>query len=412
MSPHQLTTATAGIASMLLGTSVAAQTCPAPANNSIFNATLCVEDQVQTFATNRLETLIDAVNEPFLSARFPNYDEGTSPGEFRLDVRGLPAIVRYERDSTSLLFSVPSLGIEERFDGATRSISNDLFEDYIKQRGDRILRELLRVSPIDPLAGNPASLQSQMVADEFSAGTDAMFDTLAPGHSFGLGARFGLYNADRFTKNVFTLPISYTYTFSNHDRLILRAPLTYMEVAGAETYRAALGLSYKRTMSPRWALTPALGYGVTGSLDLGSLGHIVSTSLTSDYLLHDSDRFTLSMGNMLGYYFSLPIRIHDWDIDYSLENLITRHGLLFSRPLPARFLGREWSLDLFATGTWLFGDDLYTQDYLEVGFALGPRRSSNRRAPNVASNAIGIGLKYTYAGSDFDGVELNFGYRF
>ena len=52
----------------------------------------------------------------------------------------------------------------------------------------------------------------------------------------------GSYGLDQFTQNVYTLPMYYTYTFSNYDKLIVRAPLAYMEVDGAKAYRGSLGL--------------------------------------------------------------------------------------------------------------------------------------------------------------------------
>lgn len=54
------------------------------------------------------------------------------------------------------------------------------------------------MSGVDPLAGNPASVQSQMVGGDYAAGYDAMYDTAAPGSALRLG-RYGL---DRFRQNV------------------------------------------------------------------------------------------------------------------------------------------------------------------------------------------------------------------
>ncbi|HYN77126.1 MAG TPA: hypothetical protein VES73_04965 [Lamprocystis sp. (in: g-proteobacteria)] len=398
-----------GIGLLLHCAGALAVSCPAPSNNSIFNATLCVDGQVFNVGADRIVDIIDAIDTDQLRQRFTNYDEDVSPGEFRIDLRGLPVTINYDQNSTLLAFSVPSLNINETFDGGTRDASNDLFEEYLKQNGQDILRELLRVSAVDPLAGNPASLQSQMVDGDFAAGMDAGG---APGGSFGVGARFGSFGLDRFTQNVYTLPISYTYTFANHDSLMVQIPLSYIEVEGAAAYRGQLGLSYKKIISTRWALTPSLGYGISGSSDVGSLGHILSFSLTSDLLLFNNGKFSLSMGNLLGYYLTLPVRIGDYSVDYELKNTITRNGLLLSMPLQKRWWGREFSLDVFVTGTWFFGDALYTDNYQEIGISIGPRRSADKRSPNLGSHPFGLGLKYIHAGSNIDGVELNFGYRF
>ena len=403
---------TSTLAAVLVSGAAAAATCPAPNSNDIFTLTLCVDGEVRTAGTNSIADVIDIISNESLDARFPNYDEDTSPGEFRLDVRGLPAILSYDQDSTKLVFNVPSLGINETFDAGTRDASNDEFEDYLKDNGDDILRELLRVSPIDPLAGNPASLQSEMVAGAFAAGVDPTYDTLAQGSSFGIGARFGLYSAGDYNQDVFTLPLSYAYTFKNYDKLIVTLPITYIDVDGAAAYRGNLGVAYKKNIFRRWAVTPSIGYGITGSSDLGSLGHIFSVAVTSDLMLIDKPKFQLSMGNMAGYYWTLPVRAGDYGVDYDLTNTILRNGLLLSLPWQKRIWGRDFSLDIYVTDTRFFGDELYSDNYQEIGVTFGPMRSGDKLAPNTSSHPFGIGLKYVTGDGDIDGFELNFGYRF
>lgn len=295
---------------------------------------------------------------------------------------------------------------------AADSLAAARLEVERQERLRAVLPDLLRAAPIDPLIGSPLSLHADMVADDFAVGTDPFYDTFEPGHGFSVGVRFGTFSSDRITQNVITLPITYSYTYANHDRLILRMPLTYMEIDDAAAYRGAFSVSYKRTLSRHWALTPSLGYGVASSNDLGSLGHIFSTALTSDLLIYASERVAISMGNMLGWYRTVPIRYANLKLDDDLENTVTRHGLLFSIPMPQPWWGREFSLDLFANGTWYFGDALYTDSFQEVGFTLGPRRSRNRYEPNVASNVFGLGLKYIHSSSGDHGVEMNLRYRF
>ena len=405
--------AAAACMGLFLNTSpLLAESCSAPANTNIFNVTLCVEGQTQSVGVNSIEEVISTIDSDKLTARFTGYNQDVAAGEFVIDLRGLPVTLGYARNSTELFFRVPSLGIDKTFNGGTRDASNALLRDFIRQSDDGILRQMLSVSAVDPLAGNPASLQSQMASDDFSAGTDPVYDTLEPGSSFGIGARFGSYGMDGITQNVYTLPMSYSYTFANHDSLIVRLPLTYIETQGAATYRGQLGLSYKKNLFSRWALTPSFGYGIAGSSDLGSLGHILSGSVTSDLLLYGNSKFTLSMGNMLGYYVTVPIRVNDYRVDYNLENTITRNGLLLSMPLQKRWWDREFSLDFFVSGTWFFGDALYNDNYQEIGISIGPRRSADKLAPNLASHPFGLGLKYIVGEGDIDGFELNLGYRF
>ena len=394
------------------GTVALAYTCPEPSTNSLFNLSMCVESEFTSVGSNSLTDVVGLIHEDELKKRFPGYEYGVSAGGFLLDVRGIPVTIGYERNSTILVFAVPSRGINETFDGGTRDASNDLLRAYINQNGDDVLRELVSVSSVDPLAGNPDSLQSTMVASDFGAGVDPIYDTLKRGSSFGLGARFGSYSLGQSTQNSFTLPIDYTYTFSNYDKLIVRAPLAYIDVDGAKAYRGNLGLSYKKSIFRRWALTPSVGYGITGSSDLGSHGHIISGSLTSDLMLYESGNYQLSMGNLAGYYVTMPVRVDDYSVDYDLQNTIIRNGLLFSMPLKQQVWGRDFSVDIYVTDTRFFGDALYSDNYQEVGISFGPMRSANKLEPNLASHPIGLGIKYVQGAGDVKGLELTFGYRF
>jgi hypothetical protein len=394
------------------GSTALAYSCTAPSTGSVFNLSLCVEGEFQSAGSSSLQDIVDLISVDELRRRFPGYDADTSAGGFLLDVRGLPATISYERNSTALLFTVPSLGINRTFDGGTRDASNALLRAYLSQNAEEFLQELAVVSAVDPMGAGPASLQGAMVASDFAAGVDPVYDTLKPGSSFGLGARFGNYSMGDTAQNVFTLPIDYTYTFSNYDKLIIRAPLTYMDIDGADAYRGNVGLSYKKNVFRRWALTPSVGYGITGSADLGSRGHILSGSLTSDLMLYDSGPYQLSMGNLAGYYLTMPVRVGDIDVDYDLQNTILRNGLLFSMPLGTQIWGRQFSVDIYVTDTRFYGDDVYSDNYQEIGVSVGPMRSADKLAPNIASHPIGVGLKYIQGAGDIQGVELNFGYRF
>lgn len=389
-----------------------AQACSVSPTGNIFSATLCTEGQSASVSSNQIQDILNTVDEKRLRELFPAYQPRVSAGEFHLDVRGLPVNAAYVYNSTQLLFNVPNLGIAESFTGATRDASRDQLDEYLRLNGDAILRGLLRGSAVDPVAGNPASAQSQMVSGDFDAGFDPIYDSSPPGSAFAMGLRFGSYGFDRYTQNVYTLPLAYTYTFTNHDVLAVRLPLTYIEIEGATAYRGQLGLSYKKVLTSRWALTPAVGYGVVDSSDLGSLAQLLSGSLTSDLEIYNNGKFSLSMGNLIGYYVTMPTRVGDQRVDYNLHNTITRDGLLLSVPLQKNYWGREFSVDFYVIGTWFFGDALYSSAYQEVGFSIGPRRSADKREPNLSSHPFGIGLKYLFGQGDIDGLELTFGYRF
>lgn len=385
--------------------------CPTPTGSDLFNLSICVDGAVSNVGANSIDEIITQIDAAQMSSRFSTYEDSVSAAVYHLDLRGLPVTLGYSYGSTALMFSVPSLSIAKVFEGGSRNASNDLFEDYIKQSGKEVLKELLRVSPADPVAGNPASIESQMAEGDFQAATGPVYD-LPAGKSLSMDARFGSYNVGNLTQNVFTLPMSYTYTFSNYDRLIVRTPITYMEIGGATAYRGNLGIAYRKTLFPRWSLTPAIGYGITGSSDLGSLAQIVSGSLTSDLVLHQSSALRISMGNMVGYYATLPINMGDYSIEYNLKNTIIRNGLLVSIPMQRRFFNRKFSIDIFATDTSFFGDALYSRNCQEFGITFGPSRATEKQEANQSSHPFGLGFKYLMGDGDIEGLEMNFGYRF
>jgi hypothetical protein len=372
---------------------------------------LCVGGSVDRFSGNNIEELFDQLDEDELRGYFPDYDN--DQGQFRVDVRGLPATLTFpDQGETRLVFSVPVLGIEEEFVGATRDDSNNLFEDYIEQEGDEILEALLRFWPVDPLAGNPSSLQSDMIQGDFDAGTSPGLDSLGKGGNFGVGLRFGRYSLDTFNSDVYTLPLSYVYVFDNNDKLILRLPIAYSDTEGASSYRITLGASFRKNIFRRWSLTPSLSYGAVGSSDLGSYGQIISGSLTSDFILYASDRMQVSMGNMGAVTKTLPLRYNDYDLDIDYTNQVLRNGFFFSFPMRRKLSGMQISTDVFVVDTRFSGDELFVDNYQEIGITLGPARSADKLNPHVANNPIGIGLKYTHAPQDVSAFEVTFGYRF
>lgn len=81
-----------------------------------------------------------------------------------------------------------------------------------------------------------------------------------------------------------------------------------------------------------WSLAPAVGYGIAGSQDLGSLGQILSGSLNSDPLLYDNGKYRIGMGNMVGYSLTLPIPASSATI--SIATTMMSLGSASARPAP------------------------------------------------------------------------------
>jgi hypothetical protein len=172
----------------------------------------------------------------------------------------------------------------------------ELFKDFIKKDGgatlNAIMKKLAEVSPVDPIAGNPNSLQSQMVVTDFDRNFTSRLASSPrrPPCGFGLvglGLRFGSYDIDGRQSDSITLLLSYTSRSDLDPRrqLTISAP-SPTPVEGGKVYSFNPGVSYRIPMNDNWALTPAVGYGLTGSVELASLGQMVSGSLTSSYVIN------------------------------------------------------------------------------------------------------------------------------
>jgi|GEM_PF-3347101 len=204
----------------------------------------------------------DAIND--LGDRgFSNLNPGytsTSAASAVLDIRGLRALADYRADSTELTFQVPSLGITERFTGRTRDESQEMLEEYIKKNGNNILTRMLQAlaaeTPIDPVAGNPASLSGRMISDSFAAGTESfrlVDEAKEISNSVSVGLATGHFRAGDYVQNTFTLPLSYTIYFDNPGyQLRLDLPLNYTQVSDSSVYGTALGASLRIPLTDAW----------------------------------------------------------------------------------------------------------------------------------------------------------------
>lgn len=378
---------------------------------SNFNVNITVGGNTVTQSYDTAEDVIDAVKKNKLETTFTNYTE-TSGVSAVLDFRGLPVNLTYAANSTTLILSIPSLNINETFSGITRDAANDSFEDWLKENGgetvNKIMKKLAEVSPNDPIAGNPNSLMGSMVANEFSsAASDADFkaDQSNDENTLALGARFSSYTSGGIDSDTFTLPLGYTFKFDFDPRqqLKIRMPITYSKVGDAESYNISLGLAYRYPINDNWSITPSIGTGVVGSIDLASAGQVLSTSATSTYI-HQIENYTLTVANMLGYYQTVKVKVGDYESDPDIQNTVLRNGVLFS--IPHMISSWKSESEFFIIDTRYFGTSLFIEEYQEIGYSLG----TDKTAKDL-SQYLRVGLSYLY-NSKGKGFSLNFGYSF
>ncbi len=395
--------------------------CPIASHSAlaaeVFNVTGTVvggTTQTRSFGFSSAEDVLAFPNN--LQNYFSNYVTQTEAATVNVDYRGLGMTTSFANLSNDLVFVVPSLGITQTFSGANRHESQRLFSDFMKKNGgailNQIMKKLVEVSPHDPIAGNPNSLMSQMVASDFANGFFSLNSNIAgkgdekPNNLIGIGVRVSsIRQEDGLRNNSMTLPFSYTVRADIDPRrqLIFNAPLTYTEVGGAKAYNLGFGAAYRTPMNDNWTLTPALNYGAAGSKDLGAFGQAVSASITSSYVINGNG-YDLVIGNMVGYYRTLKLSAGDYSYNPDIANLVFRNGVMYSQPINA--FGKKMSIEYSLIDTRFTGTALYNEGYDEIGITLGTNKSASS-----ARSFLRAGANVLF-GPKTKGFSLNVGYWF
>jgi len=370
---------------------------------------------------NSIEELFDAVEQDNFE-NLPGYTN-TSAVTATLNVRGVTALIEYEQGSSRLRFSVPSLGIVQDFgDFGTREANEDAFEDYLESNADGILTKMLQrmvaTTATDPVAGNPNSLMSTMVGADFDAAYDMASNTKkqnsteegATRRKFEAGLEVGRFSANGVTKNLLTLPVSYTHYFEDpNKRLKLSAPLSYIETNGSKAFKGSFGAALSYPINEKWAVIPAARVGLLASEDMGSAAVVYSGSLTSLYQFPYKD-MSLIVGNMVSVMTTGDIKVADKELSYELSNQVIKNGVSIEKPIEYKMLGKLSSVEFSLANTQFFGDNLYIDNYTDLAVSLGTRQRV--KGASETDNSVHIGLTYTLGQHGYSGGKLNFGYKF
>lgn len=416
--------------------------------------------QSQSFGFANVETAIEQLDFDRLSQDF-GY-QGDEEVDAVMNFRGLEGVtLSFDFQSGDLVFTVPGVKLDSSgsntrtFQGIGQTVQ-DQRDDAIEQLKDflkkdkfalkSLLTKLAQVSPIDPLAGNPLSLMTQTARRDFErgftnrvsqiwgCGCSAFFElnrehgimvaaaddmsgifaeardralAMRGENEFGIGLVGQTMKGQDFRSWQITLPFSYTIKFDSDPRkkLYFELPLSYTDSEGAASYTAGFGIAYTHPITDNWSLTPAVGTGATGSEDLGAAGGVASYSLASSYT-HRLGDWAVSMGNMIGRYESIGLKIGDVEAEADISNTVFTNGLLLSGPtsLIAKGMVMEYSF----ADTRLTGTEVFSNRYDEVGIAIGWISTNN----GVITRYLKTGLTYLWGENDVDGLRLNLNLRF
>ena len=408
----------------------------------VFTVNAIVGTQTATVGFRSVDETFDFLGQQKLSSYLPY--TGVEVVNTNTNFRGLPISVAYPLFSNPRLdLNIPSLGIQRTFIGANRDESLRLLREFFKSGDevDRIMKELAKTSPVDPIAGNPSSLQSRMVSGTFdqsfrsfvsklqsienerrqtAAWEEKSWKVAAAGTTVPLaagppatpartpsttaGLMASTYKQAGLRATAVTIPLSYAFPPDPARPLSLDGELQYTDTEGAKTYNLMIGAAYRFGISDSWFLIPSANYGLTGSEDLGSVGQIFSGSITSAFRIYQNPQYSLWMGNSVSYLRTLKTSVSDYSFDPQLKNTAFVNGLVLSTPMQA-FGANAW-IEYSFTDTRYTGSDLYNHRYDELGVAVA-RSNSSRTNPSYWR----IGASYLN-GTHSKGGAVNLQYNF
>lgn len=364
----------------------------------------------------------------------PTYTD-TSAANLNANFRGLPVSFSYAANSTTLIMSVPAIGLNQSFTGATRADSQSLLTDWFKSSGqgaiEQFMKKLAAVSPIDPIAGNPSSLMSQSSTVSFNNGVSAVVEqtpstnlanvSIIRANTAPLGTSYLATSQAGLESKLYSLPLAYSFSFSDNPgkKINIMLPISLSDTQGAKAVDVGLGISMNFPIQKNWVITPAYIYGVSASVDMGSVGQVETGSVTSAFKLNTPNGYAI-MGNMVGYSQTTK-RLYSgaYAFDPGIKNMVYKNGLIYGFNTNSFMPNSSW--EVFATNTFFTGTELYLKTYNEYGFSYGLTKIHEESlgdadlAQKVIRQTVSklrVGLTYLDGGSKTKGVQLNFGYSF
>lgn len=363
-----------------LATLAATLAPPEAAARDLFRTAITVDGFTFGGATNDATAVWRLLRQGSLGASVPFYQDNSALA-LRIDLRGLPATLSSPRNGTDILLRVGRNGeITRLFTGATREEATERFDRFLTGREDpagmrRVIKEWVATSPVDPVAGNPASLLGRSVAADLDLATrlpgdDGSMAPRAAGWHGSAGLGFDEHSIREFDTRGFSLPLGLSYAFGEDGpEAFLQAPLALSETKGAHTYMLSLAAGVRlpvvTTPDLRWAVTPSLRLGAGGSERVGGGGILASGALGSDLRLALGP-FTLGLGNSIGRAQIEPMKIDTIELPYHVRSWAFRNSVSLSRPA-GQVGGLPLGLGVSFSDTRLAGDRMAVPSWQEYG---------------------------------------------
>ena len=387
------------------------------------------------FAQNTIDDIITYLDPAEIAAAQPGFYNAQTQVQGVFDLRGAPVLAGYAPNSPTLtvqfidtrtggtLIGPDGLACSFTYAGATRGASFDQFDaatDSDLTPDERLLGCLgnawARSSPVDPLVGNPYSLQGNMTRNALDFTDGMSLVELGPnansaGDPFIIGATFSTGSAGRFDMTRIDARINKGWRLleGNRARLKLDIPFSFTTIKGAAAYTGEIGLGLEvPIMANFWSLEPRVAYGVTYSGEQGSLGHIVQGTIASRLVFRGLGRGQLMVGNMAGYSTTLDTP-GDLNINPDVKAWMFRNGFAYELPLKMRVGGRNTSFRASYGFTNYTGAVLYNNNFHEASVSFGLRGRED--TPKAFRDVVRLNFN-TIQAKGFSTYTVGLGFRF
>lgn len=396
--------------------------------------------QSAAFEQDTIEDITDYLDPSAIAAVVGQINAQQGAIQQVYDLRGGTALAGYAQNSSILTVRIvgPDGQVINQangtpcsfaFNGGTRQASFNTFDaavdDESTPTSQAILgclsRAFVRYSPVDPLAGNPSSLQSTLARSALDlTNGDSLIEESASGEGGAntsgdpwiVGGAFTTGSAGRFDISRLDGRIQRGFRVFEGNRALLKfeLPFNYTRISGAKAYSAQLGVGLEMPLiDQRWSLEPRVSYGLVYSGDAGAAGHILQGSVTSRYVISGVGRGRIVIGNMVGYSRTLDPPGTDANINPDLKNVVFRNGLAYDLPIKGLVGGRSTSVRASYGFTAFVGDDLRNNSFHEATLSFGLRgREESTRAMR---DLIRLNLS-TVQAKGYQTYTVGLGFRF
>lgn len=380
-------------------------------------------------SANSLTDFEQLYDEASLMELFPGYIADFTPVVANVDFRGVDVTLRYALNDTALSFSVEGTSIAVVFDGVpegggppSRDEAQQQFEDWLagQQTGvgstvTELLQALVAESPVDPVAGNPNSLQTRMFESDFDLGSFGPFL-----RDFDEGERIPLlfkadpefigFGAGPYSGQSYGLALDVGIPL--HRRLSLVSDLdVLLSVIGGDAFAAngGLGLGLQGRILDWWNLAIIGRVGLVGSIDVGAVALMGSVSLVN-HMRFDLDEWRIDLRNAVGVASTgSGFELEGIDLDYDLTNVSFKTGLELSRAFRVPRTSRSVRTRAFWTNSVYVGDELWAEHTNELGLGFGLVDPTGSRA----FDPISLDVSWlAAAGRNYDALRVQVSLRY